>query len=374
MQPLVLPTSLLLFAILGVRANADLSAEGFSPGLGGAVWATAGMGEGGNNTRTVLFTMTDIRFRAVFDNMIAMAVYYMGLFPLVVALDAATARFFRDRGVRAVRPPKTFGNRTLTLGELARLDFHIYDMIGRLLRYGVRVLYFDIDVFWIRNPLIFDDSSKDLLAEGHTYDDVLNNGFLIVKPTAASKNLFQVLTYWLASVVTMRQMRDCNGVDSHALDFVVRGMRSLSQWPNIRNKPACDFSIAQLEALRADVAWAYLPVREFMHYTQSPKWGEHPAGWAFFHPFDTELVMLHIWSFAGSPDARAIFACIFGLWATDEPPPVQLPLTSGCHWCSHGWLEVLERLRGAAVHVSWCTRGLGMASLTRDAEEAEAVS
>mmetsp|Transcript_141557 Transcript_141557/g.452146 ORF Transcript_141557/g.452146 Transcript_141557/m.452146 type:complete len:215 (-) Transcript_141557:730-1374(-) len=169
------------------------------------LYALASVGSAAEDIPTVAVTMTDIRFRAVFENMIMMSWKFLGTRPFVVPLDAETAAFFEARGVDTLPLPRPFGDHLATFGKSPRRDLLVYDLVLSLLQRQVRVVYFDMDVFWRHPVLEYDDPGADLMVLGQAFDEVVNNGFFIAKPTVRCEVLFTTLIDWVTAVATETQ-------------------------------------------------------------------------------------------------------------------------------------------------------------------------
>eukprot|EP00929_Paragymnodinium_shiwhaense_P058130 TRINITY_DN29114_c0_g2_i1.p1 TRINITY_DN29114_c0_g2~~TRINITY_DN29114_c0_g2_i1.p1 ORF type:complete len:193 (+),score=23.88 TRINITY_DN29114_c0_g2_i1:351-929(+) len=142
-------------------------------------------------------------------------------------------------------------------------------------------------------------------------------------------------------------------------------LRGGSPWS--RQEGCQSLSEAQLKILTdggASVRWGYLPIRKFLHYTPPPMMIAHGGegveivrlpGRINIEPNDPQLVLVHLWRTAGSPDARAVLACLMGFWQWMYPPSITLPLR-GCDWCDTQWPATLRALVGGE-HYAWCNSG-----------------
>merc|ERR1712216_207303 len=120
-------------------------------------------------------------------------------------------------------------------------------------------------------------------------------------------------------------------------DYAVRGLRGIEESPYVRDAGYQSLTTFQLDQLIVSpgLKWGYFPVRKFLHYTSPPRFRtyEHEGSAVVeqvvvgqrihIWPPDPELAMVHLWHHSvGSPDARAVFACLMGFWHSASPPPV----------------------------------------------------
>merc|ERR1719215_349223 len=87
--------------------------------------------------------------------------------------------------------------------------------------------------------------------------------------------------------------------------------------------------------------WAFLPTRQFMHYT-APRHLNAPVhlprlGDAYFG--ESPVVAVHIWTSGGpSSTARILLACMLRFWSSHLPPSGPNPPSADiCNWCNDGW-------------------------------------
>lgn len=139
----------------------------------------------------VVYTYTNIAYEAAFDNWLHCVAASLAT-PVVAAMDKATLAAFARRNVTAVllldSASKPLGQRSLYIkAELSR----------RLLSAGLKLIFSEMDIFWINDPHLIEDPSVDLQVseQGFGKED-LNLGFFLAQPSEASVALFSRLSRW----------------------------------------------------------------------------------------------------------------------------------------------------------------------------------
>jgi hypothetical protein len=92
------------------------------------------------------------------------------------------------------------------------------EVTHRLLAVGLKVIFSEMDVFWVNDPQLVEDPTLDLQCseQGFGKDD-LNLGFFLAQPTLAARSLFQRLARWPSSAHYIHCW------DQALFDFAVRG-------------------------------------------------------------------------------------------------------------------------------------------------------
>eukprot|EP00929_Paragymnodinium_shiwhaense_P057104 TRINITY_DN28577_c0_g1_i1.p1 TRINITY_DN28577_c0_g1~~TRINITY_DN28577_c0_g1_i1.p1 ORF type:complete len:383 (-),score=39.17 TRINITY_DN28577_c0_g1_i1:217-1365(-) len=277
----------------------------------------------------VLFT--DIHFRAAFENVVAAARDLMAMQPVVIAMDQATAEAFH--ALRA--PVARFAPAPWSGGQLSSQMLR-YLLTLRFLLRGLSVLYADVDVFWVRNPLPYFPTKADVAVSAHVYDAEVCSGLFMARPTEAAVSMFQAVVDWIRG----HSLWVSNHSDHQLVfDYALRNK------PNFRlpNDFITKQDLRPLQAL--GVRWTFLPLRQFMHYTAPrhvwspphlPRLGDPPL------PGESPLVGAHLWSSGGpTPGERVALACLIGLWVSKKPPEDPQsgwpPAYSKCNWCKDAW-------------------------------------
>lgn len=140
---------------------------------------------------SVTFTYSNIAYSTGFDNWIYCATTALTT-PVVGAMDRQTQVAFARRNVSTIF---LFDSQSV---ELARRSLYIKaEFVHRLLGAGLKVIFSEMDIFWVNDPHLIEDRSLDIQVseQGYGKDD-LNLGFFLAQPTRAARTLFRRLARW----------------------------------------------------------------------------------------------------------------------------------------------------------------------------------
>ena len=137
-----------------------------------------------HDTGVIVLTLTAYNYARAFANFKYITQNISRATPAVLAYDAASKCAFDALGVAAVRvhqPKRWSRNRFFIV-----LKTHPALLA---LKAGYRVVFSEMDVFWLRDPLrripLYCSEPADMLVSRHRHGQVANYGFFIANSTAA---------------------------------------------------------------------------------------------------------------------------------------------------------------------------------------------
>jgi hypothetical protein len=160
----------------------------------------------------VTFTYSNYAYASGFDNWLHGVESALST-PVVGAMDAQTHAAFVRRNVSVIR---LYDSKAAPLST--RSLYIKAEVTHRLLAVGLKVIFSEMDVFWVNDPQLVEDPTLDLQCseQGFGKDD-LNLGFFLAQPTLAARSLFQRLARWPSSAHYIHCW------DQALFDFAVRG-------------------------------------------------------------------------------------------------------------------------------------------------------
>jgi hypothetical protein len=252
----------------------------------------------------VATTLADLRYEGAFANWV-IGVRNAGIAPLAVATDNTTEKRFNALRVAclglALPSRWNCGNGTVPRDRLF-LVAKIWPAL-MLTALGKKVIFSEMDIFWLRNPRSIIDTRVDLQVSQHAYepDAEVNFGFFVCQPTTEIAILLSNLYAWSMS----DEYHDC--MDQKVFDFAIRG-------PNQKIYRHCWNHMATADirhmrrafAFRPTLRWAYIPYGVLPHSKLTQDVRESGG-----------VVAVHLWSSEGSPAVRVGLAKRLGFW---NPP------------------------------------------------------
>ena len=142
-------------------------------------------------TPAVTFTYSNFAYESGFANWLFCTAAALTT-PIVGAMDRPTYDWFERRNVSVILLHDS------QLAPLAQRSLYIKaELTQRLLGEGLKVIFSEMDIFWINDPQLLEDATLDLQAseQGFGKDD-LNLGFYMAQPTRAARQLFRRLARW----------------------------------------------------------------------------------------------------------------------------------------------------------------------------------
>ena len=160
----------------------------------------------------VTFTYSNYAYASGFDNWLHGVESALST-PVVGAMDAQTHAAFVRRNVSVIR---LYDSKAAPLST--RSLYIKAEVTHRLLAAGLKVIFSEMDIFWVNDPQLVEDPTLDLQCseQGFGKDD-LNLGFYLAQPTLAARSLFQRLARWPSSAHYIHCW------DQALFDFAVRG-------------------------------------------------------------------------------------------------------------------------------------------------------
>lgn len=261
-----------------------------------------------NNEPAVVLTVTNMGYADRFQEMIKEISKLSKVQLVVVALDSETDNWFAAKGI----PSIVIDLAARGLQKHEQPGWGIPEAVMRaklegtyaLLQGGLRVVFMEMDVFLVKDPLSLDsDASVDFYAGSHRYSPEMNIGFYIAKPRPAMIHVFRNLVNWLNR--GDRQEMRCEPFDQKLMDCAIRGPHA--DWGNISS--TCGLSLNQMNDIydsgSKDLKYVSVSNDVVVHV-----------------PFKREdypnIVVGHIWT--GSPKESLDEARALGLWQGNDEP------------------------------------------------------
>ena len=279
-----------------------------------------------------VFGFSDFAYKNAFDNWINAARNVASSVPAFVGLDDRTAAHFDSadvpvlialdsRAESASQSSQIVAHQTQAPGEL-----HL-KTLGTLvlLNAGLRVIFTEMDIFWLADPLLIEDPRVDVQVSQQGYSDGgINMGFWIAQPTPGAKQLFERI----ANFATSPAYFPC--LDQFFYDYAVRGTEILRLCHRHTDGASHKANVtAAKQMLRGNGAdpgphWKHIPIQLLPHPF---KWsGSRPNQ----PPYETvslgNAIAVHLWRTVSglSPAMRIWCAKAYGWWTLpqDEAPRV----------------------------------------------------
>ena len=269
---------------------------------------------------------SDYVYRDAFDNWINAARNVAFSVPAFIALDIRTADHFARASVpvligldsRAQSGRDSAGlvaHQTMAPGDVYLKTF----FTSVLLEAGLRVIFSEMDIFWLADPLLIEDPTVDVQVEQQGYSDGgINMGFWIAQPTRGARQLFKRIHIFATSPAYF----PC--LDQFFYDYAVRGAEILHlchRHTNAAQRKGANMTLAKL-MLRGEGGagpnWKHIPIELLPHPF---KWsGSRPNQ----PPYETvalgSAVAVHLWRTVSglSPAMRIWCAKAYGWWTLPQ--------------------------------------------------------
>ena len=143
----------------------------------------------------VSHTFTNSKYVSGFSNWLNGARASLTM-PAVMATDEETYAWFTARGVDVILLADATG--TLARKPHNRFTYLRTAATMRLLRLGCLVVFSELDVFWIHDPLLLLNPAVDFQVSEQGYVNKVNPGFFIAQPTPRAIALMESLNRWLS--------------------------------------------------------------------------------------------------------------------------------------------------------------------------------
>jgi hypothetical protein len=273
-------------------------------------------------------TYTDASYEGAFANWMHCVTRVARAVPAVIALDMRTAEYFAIAGAPVIfvydsrQDTVQESSRSATNQENGGVLFIKGAFTKRLLDEGLRVIFSELDVFWLADPLLIEDRSVDIQVVQQGYnDDVINSGFWIAQPSVGARGLFGRIEDWVRSPYYF----PCN--DQHLYNMALRGTA-----PNkrtvVNNCSPRNHSVLQAALLTltgrggaqsvAPLRWKHIPLQLIPHPFKFYKSGPQQPPWDVIS--FGGAIAVHLWrTIAGNPPALRIkCAKAYGFWALPQ--------------------------------------------------------
>ena len=304
---------------------------------------------------------SDYAYRDAFDNWINAARTLASSVPAFVALDNRTAAHFAGAGVPVVigldsraesarASAGALAHQTAAPGDLYLKTFLTLVVLDA----GLRVIFSEMDIFWLADPLLIEDPRVDLQVSQQGYvDGGINFGFWIAQPTPGARRLFERITNFALSSAYF----PC--LDNFFYDYAVRGANILNlchRHTSGAARKGANVTLAQ-QMLRGEgdpgPRWKHIPVQLLPHPF---KWS---GGRPNQPPYETvalgNAVAVHLWRTVSglSPAMRIWCAKAYGWWTlpqTEAPRVAPFVKRSELVWPKTDYFhaqasnELLERI------------------------------
>jgi len=279
-----------------------------------------------------VYGFSDYAYQNAFDNWINAARNVAFSVPAFMGLDDRTAAHFvrarvpvvialDSRAESASQSSQTVAHQTQAPGDL-----HL-KTLGTLvlLNAGLRVIFTEMDIFWLADPLLIEDPRVDLQVSQQGYSDGgINLGFWIAQPTPGAKELFERISNFATSPAYF----PC--LDQFFYDYAVRGTDILHlchrHTAGASRKANVTVAKQMLRGKGADGGprWKHIPIQLLPHPF---KWS---GGRPNQPPYETvalgNAIAVHLWRTVSglSPAMRIWCAKAYGWWTLpqDEAPRV----------------------------------------------------
>lgn len=249
-------------------------------------------------------TYTDASYQDAFANWMHCVTQVARSAAAVIALDELTAEYFHGAGAAVIF---AYDSRANTTQESSRAVANqetggVLYMKGaftrRLLDQGLRVIFSELDIFWLADPLLVEDRSVDIQVAQQGYTgDVINSGFWIAQPTIAARALFKRMERWFLSP----HYFPCN--DQHYYNMAVRWAAPTLRAMAVNCRPR-NISAA-LHMLGGHLRWKHIPLQLMPHPFKFFKSGPQQPPWDVIS--FGGAIAVHLWrTIAGNPPAQRI--------------------------------------------------------------------
>ena len=273
-----------------------------------------------------VFGFSDYAYKDAFDNWINAARNVAFSVPCFAALDLRTADHFAAAGVPVVialdsreesasQSSQAVAHQTQAPGELYLKTF----MARLLLEAGLRIVFTEMDIFWLADPMLIEDRRVDVQALQQGYSDGgLNFGFWIAQPTPGAIQLFERVHTFASSPAYF----PC--LDQFFYDYAVRGSDILHLCHRHTGGASRKANVtAAKEMLRSKGAdggprWKHIPIQLLPH---PYKWS---GGRPNQPPYETvalgNAIAVHLWRTVSglSPAMRIWCAKAYGWWTLPQ--------------------------------------------------------
>ena len=327
----------------------------------------------GEDIGVATITFTDWVYHDAFDNWVHATTNVASTIPIVFALDNATYNFFASRDVLTLaiidsRANSTGESSAAVANQLFGGALYVKcSMTRRLLDLRLRVIFSEMDVFWLADPLLLEDKSLDLQVPQQAYDvSPTNNGFFIAQPTSRARRFFSSLEQWAAKQIygsgtpcldqrvfdysmrgelptLARCFREVGAAFPRSANMTeaaiaIRGIAFFSQLTPQTSGASVTFSSAAMDDTEW-LHWRYIPFELLPHPYKFNSGPQYP-------PYDMiaigGAVAVHLWRTIGAnpPAMRIACARYYGFWTLPDAqgdrgtPRIAPLLTQGDRWLS----------------------------------------